>query len=193
MVSIDAHSEQSYDQIRLHSNFEKVIKNTKEFIRIRNNKRTHTNLSVSLILQEPAIEEEEDFIKFWREQGIDEVTIYQLSEYNSNGNIGLTEANYNRSAYSRYPCAAPWVETFIFPTGDVSLCCFTLELVPTEGILAVGNVEDKLLSEIWLDGPYQRVRQQLIDNYFSDDITLKSCAQLSDLVVINPISAISAG
>lgn len=175
MVSIDAHSQQTYDQIRLHGDFAKVVKHTQKFIKLRDKKRTRTNISVSLILQERALEEKDDFITFWRDQGIDEVTIYQLSEYNANGHIKLTEGYYDQSAYRRYPCAAPWVEAFVFPTGDVSLCCYTLELVPTKGILTVGNVGDKLLSEIWSDEAYQLVRKQLIHNHFSDDITRNCC------------------
>jgi MoaA/NifB/PqqE/SkfB family radical SAM enzyme len=128
-----------------------------------------------MILQGRAIEEKERFIEFWRNEGIDQVTVYQLSEYDESGRIIFKKTYYDHAELGRYACAAPWLEAFVYPTGEVSLCCWTLELVPTKGILAVGNVREKRLSEIWIDEPYRRVREQLITNRFQDRLAREAC------------------
>lgn len=58
-----------------------------------------------------------------------------------------------------YPCSNPWTTAFIWGNGDVTHCCYT-------NIGALGNINEKPLSDIWAGKKAAFVRKQMLKGDF---------------------------
>jgi MoaA/NifB/PqqE/SkfB family radical SAM enzyme len=170
--SVDAQTQATYKKIR-GAKLEKVQRNVERFLRLRD--RLHPGLYVNLCIinQEHAAEEIEDFKAYWRSKGASSVSVYQLFKPAEGNDAQWVVPNKYYEEKTRKPCTALWDQCFVYPDGEVSLCCTTLIRVPQDGVISKGNLKMQPLRDIWFGALYQKVREDLIDERFDEH---KYCA-----------------
>ncbi|MEW6451022.1 MAG: radical SAM protein [Pseudomonadota bacterium] len=172
MFSVDAVNPETYFKIR-GDDLKKLEDNIRYFVPRAREKGIKT--WVSFILQEQARPEREAFLRKWKEIGVDNITFYVLTAHDpKTGAFIRTEEHYDKG--KRYPCASPWIQSVVFPDGEVSLCCKTMTDVGWRGVVSVGNASKQHFSEIWRSDRYRAVRRELLKNAFRD---FKVCADCS--------------
>ncbi len=170
--SVDAQTQETYKKIR-GAKLEKVQRNVERFLRLRDELKPGLYVNLCIINQDGAADEIEDFKAYWRAKGASSVSVYQLFKPAEGNNAQWVVPNKYFEEKTRTPCTALWDQCFIYPDGEVSLCCTTLIRVPQDGIISKGNFNEQSLREIWFGALYQKVRADLIDERFDDH---KYCA-----------------
>ncbi|WP_448207922.1 radical SAM protein [Azospirillum sp. sgz302134] len=171
--SVDAHSQDTYKAIR-GAKLARTQRNVEGFLRLRQELNPGLSVNLCIIDQEPASTEIEDFKNHWRERGVSSVSVYQLFSPEPDGIYwNLTDRVFREQ--TRSPCRAVWEQVFVYPGGEVSLCCTTLVRVPQDGMVSMGNLNGSSLRDIWQGVPYQRVRGDLIDEDFSERPYCRDC------------------
>jgi MoaA/NifB/PqqE/SkfB family radical SAM enzyme len=171
MFSIDAATPETFKEIR-GANLEELEENVKYFVTKASTNGIKT--WASFILQPQSRHEREAFLMKWRSIGVDYVTFYVLTEHDTkNGAYIRTEEHYDKGA--RYPCASPWMQSVVFPEGQVSLCCKTMTDVGWRGVISMGNLQNKSFEDIWRSKRYTQVRRELLDNQFDDFQVCREC------------------
>ncbi|MCA3265843.1 MAG: radical SAM protein [Azospirillum sp.] len=159
--SVDAQTTETYKKIR-GAKLEKVQRNVDRFLRIRDEIKPNLYVNLCIINQEGAADEIEDFKKYWRQKGASSVSVYQLFAPNGENKAQWVVPNKYFEEKKRTPCTALWDQCFLFPEGEISLCCTTLIRVPQDGVISTGNFRQRSLKDIWLGDKYQEIRRNLI-------------------------------
>lgn len=159
--SVDAQTPETYKKIR-GAKLEKVQRNVDRFLRLRDEIKPSLYVNLCIINQEGASEEIEDFKVYWREKGASSVSVYQLFAPNGENKAQWVVPNKYFEEKKRTPCTALWDQCFLFPEGEISLCCTTLIRVPQDGVISTGNFRHNSLKDIWLGEKYQEIRRNLI-------------------------------
>ena len=173
-VSIDAVTPETYKKVR-GWDLNKLVKNVEELLAIRAATGSKTQIFIAMILQDEAVHEEAAFIEFWRSRGADGVVVYQLSEHHHGENYFKDKYFKHTPPSERHACQSVWQEVYVYPEGEVSTCCTTLILVPQKGLISMGNVNERTLSEIWSGPEYSGLRRRLLTNDIENDIACKDC------------------
>jgi MoaA/NifB/PqqE/SkfB family radical SAM enzyme len=179
--SIDAATQKTYKAIR-GGNYNALVKNIDEFIRLRNKYRPKLRIEVTMIMQDKSRNEWEDFYKFWKSKGVDSIVQYQLFEGKEDGSFEVNKDRKFNHQPERLSCFYLWDICFVYPDGEVSLCCTTLNWIPRMDInkLSVGNVKEMSLQEIWLSENYQKKRLANIEGNWAEVPYCESCNMWTD-------------
>lgn len=171
MFSVDAATPETYLQIR-GKDLLALEENIKFFMPLARKK--NIRVMISFILQPQAREEKEAFLDKWKKIGVNSVVFYVLTEHDPHTGQSLrSEEMYNKG--ERYPCASPWIQSVVFPDGDISLCCKTMTDVGWRGVVSVGNLNQQSFEEIWLGDKYNQVRRELLENFFTEFDVCSDC------------------
>jgi radical SAM protein with 4Fe4S-binding SPASM domain len=173
-ISIDALKQETYRKIR-GWDLNRLVKNVDELLALKEATGSMTQIFIAMILQDDAVAEEDDFIRFWRERGVDGVIVYQLSEHHAGTNHFRAKYFDHTPPSQRHACQSVWQEVYVYPEGEVSTCCTTLILVPQKGLISMGNVKQRSLQQIWVGPEYSGLRARLIANDVENDVACKDC------------------
>ena len=141
-VGFDGGTEETYEKIRVGSDFTKVKNNIINFVRMRDKLKLKLPVvrvsCVHLSVNDQHIDE---FIKYWIEK-VDYVSVqkyrpHDLVEERSPGKMGVGEETHS------IKCNEPWDRLYIRGNGDVYSCCH-----PAYGP-KVGNLKSASLYNIW--------------------------------------------
>ena len=149
-VSLDAHTQETYEKIRKRGKFDQVTANLKRLIELRDELRSPTKIMTSIIQQKEALGEVEAFKAFWGPY-VDEVLVRGL-----NTDLGIINASetYFDEDLARWPCPQFWKRVTINHKGDIRFC---VEDWFNRGL--VGNVMEQSIQEIWKSPVYERFRE----------------------------------
>lgn len=139
-ISVDAADKETYEQIREGLNFETLLTNVKELVRLRDEGGYETRLMVSVIEQDLNRDNLEEIKTFWDEL-VDVVLVRKLLAFG-----GLIERKHRAEEYmpSDVPCPFLWERVLVDPSGNVRGC---VNDIMGRGI--VGNILEKPLADIW--------------------------------------------
>jgi len=166
-VSLDAASAGTYKEIR-GGDYERVLKNTLDLA----SSFKGIQMGTSFIRQPRASHEEQAFIDFWLPK-VDMVILYALLAYNESG-YSIDQPFLAPPPY-RVVCSSPWLETYVMPNGDVTLCCQTLVMTGRTNIPVMGNINNQSLERIWNGPSYERYRAALIDQDWDHANICRDC------------------
>jgi len=173
--SLDAINPETYKKIRKKGDLNKTVENILSFLELKEKYNPKINVNICIIEQPDSKNEIDQFIQFWKTKNIDSVSIYKLFELIDKENFIFEIKNKYYKEKKRVPCSALWDQTFIYPEGEVSLCCTTLGRVPKDGIISMGNIYNNSIQEIWIGEKYQSVRKDLINGNFKKIPYCKIC------------------
>jgi len=150
--SFDSPHREKYESIRVGANFDDVLNNIKNFMRIRDELGSVTPFTrVSMVMMKETEDEWEDF-KALFEPIVDAVAYVDYIEHTGQNNIERQIIPVG-SRKSKFCCPQLWQRTFVHPDGVVSVCC-----IDAVRELTVGNINDNSLAEIWRGEEYTRLR-----------------------------------
>ena len=171
MVSIDANSTEVFKKIRVGGNFEKVRNNVLNFIKLRNELGLKLPLvRTSFVLQKENEHELNDFKNYWKEK-VDYVHTQNFSKpYDTADDSVITEKKPDIDDIFR--CDQPNNRIVIRSDGQVLPCCswFSYEL-------AIGNVNDSSIFDIWNSKPMKELRKIHFDGQYYQNPTCEKCVK----------------
>lgn len=167
IISIDGHSPETFNQIRVGGDYVQVKENALRLLETAQREQwTNPEIWVQMIIMDRNEHEEEAFKKFWIEKG----AIVKVRPRMKWGDA--TEApNLDRIQIDRdFPC--PWLmrQMVITKDGEFAMCG-----ADYEGKHAAGNVKNMTLKEAW-NGELRLRREQHMKNDFSFPL----CVNCSD-------------
>lgn len=147
-VSLNAGSPETYARLNRVDNFDLVVQNTIEFLRIRRELRKGPRLIIQILESAITAKEIQGFKEFWApliDEG-DTIKVKPLQRWAGRADEDLVSVEGNSE---RYPCLSLWISTAIDVDGNVYPCCQGYAARdPKEGLL-LGNLREKSLKTIY--------------------------------------------
>ncbi|MBU0468077.1 MAG: radical SAM protein, partial [Candidatus Omnitrophica bacterium] len=149
-ISLDAINKDTYDKIRKGSNFDTVMNNVHEFIKLRDSIGSKTKIFVSIIQQPESENEYDSFVDYWTPK-VDKVISRPLTSIG--GLVNIPRKNVPTSD-NRWPCPQLWRRLFINVDGSAEFC-----VEDWDNKTIVGNIIDSSITEIWQGKEYTDLRE----------------------------------
>lgn len=153
-ITIDSMKKDIYEQIRLRLDFDDVLKNTLDCIKLRNAAASPMMIRVQMVQQELNHSEADDFESYWAKilSPHDEVVVQKAHNW---GNAVEVMAFGDEDEINNVPCIAPFGTFVVLANGDARLCCMDVE--DTYGL---GNLRLQSIREVWQGSLMQAARDK---------------------------------
>jgi radical SAM protein with 4Fe4S-binding SPASM domain len=173
--SIDAHSSEIFDKVRVGGNFDKVVQNTLKFLELKE-KHNKKGIMTAVSFVKMSVNEHEwnDFVAFWK----DKVDYIILREYLIP--VGRNSNHYDdkkklfsdhKHHIKEFRCNKPWQRLIIRTDGTVLPCCTSFG-----ALIPVGNIFKESVEDIWNCDSMKKLRElHKNGEYFKNKVCLE-CA-----------------
>lgn len=153
--SLDSINEDTYNQIRVGSDFKKVIENILYFCKRKKELKKELPITrVSFVKMKCNEGEMESFISFWTPH----VDAIAIQEYNNPFpeylELNKLYAN-SRVKNDTFRCTQPWFRIVVLSDGSVLPCC----LLGMSLKMAIGNANNETIYNLWNSESMKRLRQ----------------------------------
>lgn len=138
-ISIDAFGKESYEKVRIGLNYDALVKNINNFIKIRKESgQSKPELAVNFVVVKENKKEVQNFIRNWKNIA-DHVSISFSHDWaGDKKDLDIEENNYLSL------CRLLWTELTVAWNGDYILCCQDYD-----GKVILGNVLKNSIKEVW--------------------------------------------
>ncbi len=169
-ISIDAFKPETYAKIRVKGDLNITQKNVIRLLEWVRESKASTKVVVSFVEQPSNRDEIDDFERYWKDQGVDFVTIRRL--HTSSGAM-FELADMRRQAQKqrqRRPCLYPWERMVVNARGDLAFC-------PTDWVHGsyVADYRKTTIYETWHGEIYQALRSAHLNNNFAKHSFCGAC------------------
>jgi MoaA/NifB/PqqE/SkfB family radical SAM enzyme len=166
--SVDGINPESFNKIRIGTNYETVVKNIRNFMKIKNEgnyNHVQTRISMTML---PDIENESSaFAKFWlpitKQVGYGEWVDHSIKNEDDKKN---PQYNYNPN----FVCPQPFQRIFVMYDGICTSCCLDVDRS-----YVLGDANKKSIKEIWNDEPIKKMREAQKNHSYMDIEMCSSC------------------
>lgn len=166
IISLDGACKETYESIRLGSDYERVIKNLQIFLSLKKSERKKSpRVVVQIVDMDKTREEIAIFKKKWIHL-IDEVRIREFHTWGGYINESSLEQKNKRN-----PCFSLWTTLAVNWDGDVSICSLDFN---KQAVL--GNVKESSLYEIWQSPRLKKLRIRHLGGDFENLSPCDSCS-----------------
>lgn len=174
--SIDGVNKATHEAIRVGTDFDKVVSNVKNFIKLRN-KLGKTRIVIRFVMQESNKYEWHEFLNYWTEllDGDLGDEVVKFDVHNWGGDLDdyrSKDANKDIVLESKI-CQDVFERMIIFSDGEVSLCC-----ADYNGFYNIGNVLETDSIEIYNSDIFTRYRKTMLDGNILDLDYCNTCTIL---------------
>ncbi len=154
-IALDSMDKETYEGIRRGLNYDKVLANIHQLIKLRDKVNSQLKIRIQLIKQSSNITEIDGYIKYWNQfiSSHDEISIQKI--HNWAGELSHVE-RYNDTL----PCHAKWSTMCIHVDGVVPLCC-----MDTTTKFPLGDITQRSLKEVWNDQIVNQYRQMHLSGH----------------------------
>ncbi len=148
-VDIDGFSKETYEKIRVGSNFEnlkKAIVLLHDYVKEKNrelNRNTRVELAYQ-VYEDLNRSEKEPFVEWAKENGYEFKFVLMHQWAGLREDIPTDSDDKSRSIQRTKPCCALWTCPMILWNGDVTLC-----FLDADGKEVVGNINNSTIEDIW--------------------------------------------
>ena len=165
--SLDAVKEETYDKIRIGSNFSTVMDNILYFCKRKKELKKELPITrVSFVKMKDNEEDMDDFIAFWTNR----VDAIAIQEYNcafpDSGELSTLYSD-KKLKNTAFKCTQPWFRVVVLTDGRVLPCCllgYSLKMV-------LGNACQDSLYTLWNSGRMKELRRiHKTGEYFRDKV-----------------------
>ncbi|MGQ9628960.1 MAG: radical SAM/SPASM domain-containing protein [bacterium] len=173
--SIDAASKDTYDKIRIGGNYDKAVENVENFVSVRDELGSKTEVGLKFVLQELNELEVNAFLDRWIDV-VDNVTVQSEIKKDGDGQFGMRALKKNFMPQARPPCSVFWQNMIITTEGLVVPC------INSTGEIVLGDVNHNSLYEIWHNEEFVKCRELHLAGRFDELELCRNCdAVLSDM------------
>jgi radical SAM protein with 4Fe4S-binding SPASM domain len=162
IFAIDGGTKETYEKVRVGGTFEKVVSNVERFLEKKKLGRHKIFTVIQCIYMETTEGDISKFRTFWRRPGVDSVRIRQVTYSGKNGKFD--------NQTKRKPCYWLWSNPHIKNDGTVVPCCQDVNAT-----LALGNVNEQRLDQIWNNEKMIDLRQKHLDGKAGDIPLCRGC------------------
>jgi MoaA/NifB/PqqE/SkfB family radical SAM enzyme len=161
-ISLDAANRESYERIRVRSNYHRVWSNIHRLLYLREKLKAPTKVMLSIVDQPENHEEVEQFVRYWTPL-VDRVLVRGYLE-----NLGLTPPKAGTVVDKmrdtpRWPCPQFWKRITISPDGSIRFC-----VVDWLDKSVVGHLSTHTIKEVWHSAEYDRLRRAHLEGRYAD-------------------------
>ncbi len=167
-ISIDAYSNETYEQIRRGGDLDAVRSNVIKLIELRDLHKSGASIVVSYIEQQKNMHETDLFQKFWQDAGVDFAIVRRL--HSAGGVIKNIEADDEQ----RYPCLYPWERLVLGVNGQIHYC-------PQDWLHGsdIGDFRTVTIKGLWCSDVMSRLRQSHLNHDYCDFSLCEKCPDWS--------------
>lgn len=151
ICSIDGINKKTHESIRLGTNFDEIVENIENFIKIRNYLSTDTKIIIRFIKQESNKNEWDKFYYHWKDKLNEKDDVIKFDVHNWADNIDYDE-NYTENDI----CDDLYKRILIYSNGKVGFCC-----ADYNGYFDLGSAIDKDPIEIYNNDTYNHYRKMM--------------------------------
>ncbi len=152
--SFDSPYREHYNEIRINADYDKTLRNIKRFMQLREEMGSVKPFTrVSMVRMKENEHEWQDF-KALFEPIVDAVAYVDYVDHTSQQGTDKMVMKIASLRKKTFCCPQLWQRMFVHPDGVVSVCC-----VDSARELAVGNIKDRSIEEIWNGPEYQKLRE----------------------------------
>lgn len=151
-ISINGFSKKTYEKVQVGLDFDEVIKNTENLIRLREKFRPNMEIRIRSVILDENKNEVDKWLDFWSHKLKPQDRIYAKPPH-SFGNQVWTEEEQKISYYADKPCVSPFSTMIIRSDGRVSLCA-----ADSNVNYELGNISQTAIREIWQNEKFRHVR-----------------------------------
>lgn len=160
-VSIDAHSQEVYGQVRVKGEIDVTYECTHRLIRLAKEYGGRSKVMVSFVRQPLNMHEADAFEAYWKAAGADFVVMRNL--HSCAGNVpDMAQTMWAEAPSPRKPCLYPWERMVIKADGELTYCP-----ADWKHIANIGNYADTTMAEIWQGPEMTALRQAHLSGDFS--------------------------
>ena len=169
-VGLDAATEETYSVMRLKGNYERVMKNIKKFLEVREEYGGELPiLRVSFVKTSQNEHEIPQFVSYWNDVA-DMVTIQEYLPPSLDNQSFEKLLGKTKIVAENYSCPQPNERMIIRGNGDVLPCCAQYGYK-----LKIGNLNDMSIKEIWNSEPYRELRAIMREGRWQENSVCKAC------------------
>ena len=186
-VSFDAATKETYEKVRVGSDFDRVVNNIRNFIRIREEEGLRfPQITFHFIITKQNMHEISQYIHLVKELGGNRIFFTRLlhrfeevkdlwvnvpqslmDEANKVGEDCGVEIEWNMDVPRQKPAISnciEWTTPFIYVTGEVQPCCCLQEANNRKKLksLSLGNIYNSGFRDIWRGKGYKELRRQIL-------------------------------
>ena len=170
--SLDAVNKETYDKIRIGSDFNKVVENILYFCKRKKELNKELPITrVSFVKMSHNENEMDEFVKFWTPH----VDAIAMQEYNNpfpdDVALGALYAD-KKIKNADFRCTQPWFRMVVLTDGTVMPCC----LLGASLKMAVGNAGTDSIYDLWSSNTVKDLRRLHKDGNFSKHKICRICA-----------------
>lgn len=143
-MCLDGISKDTYEKIRIHSDFDKVVSNITDFLKLRNEIGKETpRVELQIIYMKNTKEEIEEFKKKWLPLLKEKDTLHVQKFINFGGQVDNLSTT-RKKWVNKLPCLRLWNSLSICWDGKVTACCYDSDCK-----LFVGDLSTNTIKDIW--------------------------------------------
>ena len=165
ILALDSITSDTYSKIRVGGLFDKVVKNIERFIERKKDGKYSSHIILQAIQMKENENEVEDFKRYWKGKGVDEIAIAKLSTWAGQveemGYLVEERFKYRKSLNKRPPCEYLWYSVVILWDGRVVPCC-----IDFDAKLCLGDLKRESLRKIWNGRKIKELRRSHMKNIF---------------------------
>ncbi len=158
-VSIESALKDSYEGIRCGAEFDAVMNNISDFIRMKPLGRKPL-LTVQFIKMKKNMARIPEFVEMFKDK-VDFVSVTNVSSTCGDPKI-LKESTIDYSTLEKIPCSEIRLRLSVLWNGDVTVCCNDFD-----GFLKIGNVKTESLMDLWHGEKANAIREKHTRRDFS--------------------------
>lgn len=158
LLSIDATSEETYNQVRSGGDYTKTIANIESFLKKVKLQRVPMTCICQLIYNRLNMKEATSFQEYWKRRDA-QVWIKPYINWNGEDDIKNSYFPGDTPQVSKKLCDWPWRQIVVHWNGNVVPCCCDYD-----GKLKMGNAYNMTLPEIWNSELFQEFRKKHLES-----------------------------
>lgn len=162
-LSVDAVTEETYRILKPGSDFERVIDNVENFLRLAHSRPKRPKITIQFVRGPDNQHEVEAFLRQWKNKGADFLRIKPMLNFGGSVDSGF------RGEQTK-PCILLWTSLSIHWDGLVTLCCMDIE-----GRTNMGDAGKTPLREIVDSEPFQEVRRLHVNGEYENHPVCRDC------------------
>lgn len=166
IFSMDGATKETYENIRVGADYDKLVNNVKLFSQLRKElKKTKPHIRMQMVKTKANRDEVKQFIEMWK-PFVDEIKVNDVTDRGQ----GNTLSAGDMIAVGRKKCPQPWQRMVVSWDGKVMPCCADWDMK-----WVIGDAKQVPLKVIWNGEKMRRLRQMINNLRLNEFEPCKSC------------------